>query len=352
MNILLIIKLSDNNLNCLIQPLIMADEVDHIYILRDTKADLKSDKVTFITEYVSRSRGFLKHYFRLIEGIRTCKKYKIGLIAGVLIYPHGYLGWLISVFKRLPYLHITIAGPREFRVFGKLIELFNIFIFKKAKTITVTGNKTRTYLLSKGFDSDRVIILPNVIDKRKYRDLNKKREYDIISVSSLDKNKNVSQLLNAITIVKNTKEVKALIIGDGPEFHFLIAESKRLGINENVHFEGWVSDEEKKIDFYNRSKIYVLCSKGEGFPLSLLEGMACGCVPITTDVGDITDLVSNGENGYILNDNSDVNELASLLELILTNSEKIASLSARAKETKNKYSFDQVSFIWDKILKN
>ena len=56
MNILLIIKLSDNNLNCMIQPLIMADNIDHIYILRDTSANIKSDKVTFITDYTANQK--------------------------------------------------------------------------------------------------------------------------------------------------------------------------------------------------------------------------------------------------------------------------------------------------------
>ena len=294
----------------------------------------------------------LRHLYRLREGFRICRKYKIDMVAGVLIYPHGYIGRIISFFKKLPYIHITIAGQREFWVFGRLIELFNLFVFKKSKTITVTGNKTRSYLLGKGYNWDRVVVLPNVIDKNKYQDFNKHREYDIISVSSLDKNKNVSLLLKAIAKTKSTKEIKTLIVGDGPEFHNLIAESKTLGISKNILFEGWVRDEDKKIDLYNNCKIFVLCSKGEGFPLALLEGMACGCVPIITDVGDITDLVSNGINGYILRNYNDANELASLLELLISSPEKINNLSAKAKEVKNKYSFEQVSNIWEEILKN
>ena len=80
--------------------------------------------------------------------------------------------------------------------------------------------------------------------------------------------------------------------------------------------------------------------------------MACGCVPIITDVGDITDLVSNGINGYILKDYNDENELVSLLELLISSPEKINNLSIKAKEVKYKYSFETVSNIWNKILKN
>lgn len=352
MNILLIAKLLDNSLNCLIQPLIMADNVDHIYILRDASADIISDKITFITDYGCKSKGKIRQLYRLREGFRICNKFRIDIVVGVLIYPHGYIGRIISAIKRLPYIHITIAGHREFWLYGRLIELFNLYMFKKSKTITVTGNKTRSYLLTKGIDCNKVVVLPNVIDMNKYQDFNKHREHDIISVSRLDKYKNVSILLKAIAKIKSKKEIKALIVGDGPEFHNLKAESEILRISENVHFEGWVSDEDKKIDLYNSCKIYILCSKGEGFPLALLEGMACGCVPIITDVGDITDLVSNGINGYILKDYTDENELASLLELLLSSPEKINNLSVKAKEVKNKYSFEQVSLIWNEIFKN
>jgi glycosyltransferase involved in cell wall biosynthesis len=330
----------------------MADTVKHIYILRDKNTDIISDKVTFITEYSRKSKGKLNHLYRLRAGFKTCREYKIDIVAGVLIYPHGYIGKIISVFNRLPYIHITIAGQREFWFLGRLVESFNLFVFKKSKAITVTGEKTRSYLLSKGYDCNKVVVLPNVIEMNKYRNFGNNRVYDIISVSSLDKNKNVALLLKAIAKIRSTREIRAIIIGDGPELNNLIVQSNKLGINENIHFEGWIRDEDKKIDFYNSCKIFVLCSKGEGFPLALLEGMACGCVPIVTDVGDNTDLVSNGVNGYILRDFNNENELASLLEILLSSPEKLNKLSEKAKEIRTDYSFNKVSSIWNDILKN
>lgn len=352
MNILLIVKLSDSNLNCLLQPLLLANNVEHVYILRDTRADILSNRISFITDYTFKSNKIFKHIFRAIKGIQICRKYHINIVVGVLIYPHGYIGRIISFFVKLPYIHITIAGQREFWVFGKLVESFNLFIFKKSKTITVTGNSTLSYLLSKGYNRKSVEVLPNIIDIKKYQDFKRLRNYDIISVSSLDKNKNVSLLLKALAKIRGHNKITALILGKGPELENLVFESKALAINENVHFKGWIADEEAKVDYYNSCKLFVLCSKGEGFPLALIEGMACGCVPIITNVGDIADLVTNGENGYILKSYTDENELANLLESLLSNPEKITSLSAKANEITNNYSFRSVSLIWNKILMN
>ena len=106
----------------------------------DKKADIISDKVTFITDYNCKLKNKLRHLYRLREGFRICKKYNIDLVAGVLIYPHGYIGRIISFFKKLPYMHITIAGECEFLIRGKLIELFNLFMFKKSKTINKSSH--------------------------------------------------------------------------------------------------------------------------------------------------------------------------------------------------------------------
>ena len=51
---------------------------------------------------------------------------------------------------------------------------------------------------------------------------------------------------------------------------------------------------------YNLADLFILPSFSEGLPVTLLEAMACGCIPITTDVGDIREVVSDGFNGFII----------------------------------------------------
>lgn len=349
MKILLLAKLSDNSLNCIVQPLIRSQNVDHIYILRDTKSSIDSDKITFVPQFNSRYKGKFRHVVKIFKGLNLCKTYKIDLIIGILIYPHGYLALMISFFSRVPLIHVTIAGHREFWVYGKIIEKINLFLFKRVLAITVTGEKTRSYLIGKGINPNKIIVLPNVIDFTKYNESGKTRNYDIVSLSGLDKNKNVSLLLRAIAKMRKTSMIKVIIAGDGPELNNLIEEAKLLGIEKNVFFAGWVGEERKK-EIFNSSKIFVLCSKGEGFPLALLESMACGCVPVVTDVGDISDVVINGENGYIFNDFNNENNLVHILEKLLKNPEEITIKSKKAQEIKTILSFDNVSRIWDNIL--
>jgi L-malate glycosyltransferase len=245
---------------------------------------------------------------------------------------------------------MTIAGHREFWVPGKLIEKINLLLFRNISAITVTGEKTRNYLVKNRFSPEKVFILPNVIDfENFYLNSTTKKEFNLISISRLDKNKNISLLLRAIAKVKVGRQIKALIAGVGEERNNLIQEAKMLGIEGNVHFAGWVEEEDKN-DLYNKSEIFVLCSKGEGCPLALLEAMACGCVPVVSDVGDISDVVINEENGIIYNDVDHEEELAKIIKNLVSHPERMLKMSVQARDIKNKLSFDNVSKIWDNIL--
>ena len=53
-------------------------------------------------------------------------------------------------------------------------------------------------------------------------------------------------------------------------------------------------------DFYNSIDVISVASTAEGDPRPLIEGMACGCFPVTTDVGIVPELVRHGENGLIV----------------------------------------------------
>lgn len=58
-------------------------------------------------------------------------------------------------------------------------------------------------------------------------------------------------------------------------------------------------------DFYNKVDLFVVSSKHEGEPLTLLEAMAAGCFPICVDVGIVPEVIRNGENGLIVDPTPD-----------------------------------------------
>ena len=119
MNVLLVAKLSNQTLTeNILSPLLKSSYVDHVYVLRDFPGDMIDGKVTYLSpEKVSESR--IRHIRKVVAGVRYCSKYKIDVIIGVLNTPHGYIGKAIGAMMNIPYIHITIAGHREFWLGGK-----------------------------------------------------------------------------------------------------------------------------------------------------------------------------------------------------------------------------------------
>lgn len=351
MRLLLVLKMANHTLEeMILAPLLSLSHIEHIYILRDYESGIKHDKITFICSKRNKNNN-LRHIEKIFKGIKYCNLYKIDLIISVLLYPHGYIAKTISVLTKVPHIHMVVAGAREFWVKGKIIEKFNLKLLKTSYFVTITGNQTKNYLLSNGYASNKLVILPN-IPNMCFENVktNVEKKYDIISFSRIDKNKNISLLIKAISKLKNEFSLKVMIAGDGSELKNLKKMSSDLNLDDIIEFVGYISGNDAKIKAYTNSKIFVSCSKGEGFPVSLLEAMLCGCVPVISNVGDIIDVIVQGENGFIFNDTDNEEELINLLRTLLINNELLESTSDKAIQIKKQISIENNSQIWSDIL--
>lgn len=81
---------------------------------------------------------------------------------------------------------------------------------------------------------------------------------------------------------------------------------------------------------YNSCGVYFNSSTLSPIPTSLLEAMSCGCAVVSTATCMIPEIITNGVNGFVSNDE---NELKNKLEFLLYNKEAAAALGAKARET-------------------
>jgi len=90
------------------------------------------------------------------------------------------------------------------------------------------------------------------------------------------------------------------ITGRGGDEEALRAASQHLVSRGSVEFHGFIP-EEHLLKLYDESDVIILPSAIEGKPLSLLEGMGRGCIPIATDIpSGVPELVTDGFNGYLV----------------------------------------------------
>ena len=120
-----------------------------------------------------------------------------------------------------------------------------------------------------------------------------------------------------------------MIAGSGEEEELLKAKAKELGLTEDVFFAGWV-DGERKEELIMDSQVLLSPSYNEGLPVSILEAAAHGMPIVATDVGDISSVVRDGENGVLI-EPGQVEELAAGI-LKGSEAETFGKMSRRSRE--------------------
>jgi len=137
------------------------------------------------------------------------------------------------------------------------------------------------------------------IDLDIFKPMDVEKKYDLVFAGRLAKNKNVEMLVEAVKILKERgKDVKCVIVGDGPEKEKIQLSIINYQLSDNIEFAGWLPGIEDVAKIYNQSRIFVMPSLNEGGPRVCLEAMACGVPVVTTRVGIMLDIIDEGKNGF------------------------------------------------------
>ena len=106
----------------------------------------------------------------------------------------------------------------------------------------------------------------------------------------------------AAKVLKQRKDVRFVIAGEGEGRDALVEQAKRLGITQYLTFAGFIKD---IYSFLNFIDINTLSSRCESFPYVLLEGARMKKPTVSSAVGGIPDLIENGVTGLLFeNQNS------------------------------------------------
>jgi glycosyltransferase involved in cell wall biosynthesis len=105
---------------------------------------------------------------------------------------------------------------------------------------------------------------------------------------------------------------------------------KELGLEDKVKFHGWVRGKDKDVLLAN-ARLFVLPSYHEGVPMAILEAMSWGLPVITTPVGGIPEVVTNGIEGLLVAP-GDIQGLAQALEQLVADPDKCRAMGAAGRE--------------------
>lgn len=203
--------------------------------------------------------------------------------------------------------------------------------------------------------TDKITLIPNGINIEDFNISYSKEECRNKLGLSADKNiilflgslvpyKGPDILLKAFSAVKKEiPDVELVFAGRGEMHEELVKLSKKLNIEENVKFSGFV-DEDLKPVYYRAADIFCLPSTnmGESFGIVNLEAMACGIPIISSKLGGIPDIVKDMENGILVKP-GDSKSLADAMIFLLENEDIRKKMGTDGRKKVEEYSWEKIA---------
>ncbi|SHF51684.1 Glycosyltransferase involved in cell wall bisynthesis [Caldanaerobius fijiensis DSM 17918] len=304
-------------------------------ILYDSKTFLYHkllDRNINIFDLNLKNKYDLRVIFKLIKLINK-NKYDI---VHVHLFPAQYFCAIASLFtKKVEYVfteHSSFNRRRKYKVF-KLFDNLSYLMYKKIICVSeMAKNDLVKWIPSL---SNKALVIYNGIPIEKI--VERQKIYDILLVGSLRSNvKGVDILLKSLKLIED-KITKVAIAGDGILKDDLIKLRNALKLDDKVDFLG----NRRDIDILlEQTKIFVLPSRWEGLPISLLEAMSKAKPIIASNVGGIPELIRDGESGILVEPENEL-ELANAIEKLLNDTEYAEYLGKNAyKDAINRFSIE------------
>lgn len=253
------------------------------------------------------------------------------LLQCMMIYPNGFVGYLLHRICGLPYFSWIRGGDYYFMKDTNWKRWMIERVLSDTLVLVQTERIERD--VRSEFPDSTLRVLANGVDFPQERADGDK----IVFVGRLKEQKGVEILLRAVSGI----DEELLIVGDGPQRGALETLAEELDVDTT--FVGWV-DPDSVGTYLQRGKVFVLPSiNGEGLPNALLEAYAYGLPVIATDTGGVSDAVIDGETGFVIEPRS-VSALTERISVICQNPERRESMARSARD------YAESNYRWSQIV--
>ncbi|MGD9648166.1 MAG: glycosyltransferase, partial [Pirellulales bacterium] len=256
--------------------------------------------------------------------------------AGVdLVHAHQYTPFFYALAAR----HLRRRPPILFTEHGRWFPdyprpkrmLFNRTLMGRRDRAIGVGEAVRRALVdNEGLPADRVGVIYNGVDLTPYRDQSRDRYAMRVELRAqlgipdsalmLAQIARLDDLKDHLTAVRAMARIAAavpqallLIVGDGPERTKIEELVRELNIEQYVRLVGTRRDVPAILQ---ASDLFLLSSKSEGIPLTVIEAMAAKLAVVSTDVGGVGEIVVAGETGLLAPAGDDASLAAAAIELL------------------------------------
>lgn len=344
-----------------VRPLALAKEVEEVIVISDQPL-IPLEKVRYLPPPALFQKFFGATLSRYLWFIYSSVRLRPQMVGGFHLLMNGLIALVVARVVRAKSIYFCVGGKTEVigggargenRLFGMMgsdqpqIEQSLLWLIAHFDMVITMGSGARDYFKTHGI-SNRVEILPGGIDPSEFIITpNESRTYDIVGVFRLVPVKRPDVFINVIAqVAQRYPGLRATIIGDGRMMSDLRKQTREKGLDRRLEFVGHQEDIPV---WLSKSKTFLLTSDSEGVALSVMEALAAGTPVVASDVGDLADVVVNGDNGF-LTPRRQVQGYAEKLSLLLGDPSLRATFAQRAVTSAAAFSIEATTCRWNEML--
>ena len=341
------------------------DPEDHLSIKNLLK---RKRKIGFLEkkyeEYDGYSIGIVLPEFEFLHYLSSFRYWKKALAQGDLFFGVSgtnqcCLPFVLAKKDFACWIATTLLedrkdNARQFSFLRKLIDRLSLplclywekLIFEKSKKVLVLSQYTAERISERyKLDESKVEVVPYPIDTDLFCPAisqEASEQYLLLAGRINDPRKNLLMLLEAFSlVVRDFRGVKLRLVGDKPDTKILRRISY-LQIGDAVLFYDAIPHH-KMVPFYQQAALFVLPSFQEGLGIVTLEALACGIPVVSTRCGGPEDVIEDGVNGLLV-ENNNASKFAEAILKLLRDEELRKRMGKKARETiVNKYSMAKLA---------
>jgi glycosyltransferase involved in cell wall biosynthesis len=160
-------------------------------------------------------------------------------------------------------------------------------------TVVVPSDAIRRFLVEQGVAPKRIHVIPSGVTIGPTTSRPAREPVVAATAANLEYWKGIDVLLEACARLR--RPLRLEIFGEGSRRASLESRAAVLGLD--VHFHGFVDDLKQRLEDVD---LFLLPSRAENFPIAILEAMASGLPVVSTRVGGVPELVTDGETGLLV----------------------------------------------------